>query len=288
MQKIEDPDGSRHARMIQSTMGVPASKGVLSVDDLERLDAAGFARARETVDAGPSAGGTGVGRTPVFPWDAEWPARLGDIPNPPVCLWLYGPRAEVRGRMVELFGRAVGVAGSRSATRYGLVTARAIGYQVAQAGATVVSGGAIGVDVTAHQGALVGGGSTVVVLAGDSAVAYPAAHEAFFADVVNRGGLVVSEWGPGVRPARERFLSRNRLISGLASEGVVIVEASRRSGSLNTARHANEQERRVWAVPGPITSVASEGCNDLIHQGWADILPSVDYLVDWIGGGCRG
>jgi DNA processing protein len=203
----------------------------------------------------------------ISPADAEWPAQVGDLAHAPalhrrggvpVGLWVKG-----RLRLDEAVQRAVAVVGSRSATTYGADLAGQIGASLAQAGHTVVSGAAFGIDQAAHRGALAGKGVTVAVLACGVDRPYPAAHETllrYIADV----GLVVSEAPPGCAPTKIRFLARNRLISAFA-QGTVVVEAAVRSGALNTANWAAALSRPLMGVPGPVTSAPSAGVHQLIR-----------------------
>jgi DNA processing protein len=147
--------------------------------------------------------------------------------------------------------------------------------------ATVVSGGALGVDAVAHRTSLSQSGHTVAIMAGSLDNLYPAGNWQLFDEIGSRG-LLLSEMVPGSKPTRWRFLQRNRLIAAL-SEAVVVTEAGWRSGSMNTVNHANELGRRVFAVPGPITSPTSAGCNRIIRDHSAEILVEVDDLPVEIG-----
>jgi DNA processing protein len=139
-----------------------------------------------------------------------------------------------------------------------------IAAELAERGWTIVSGGAYGIDGYAHRGALTTGGRTIALLACGPDVPYPAGHQDLL-DAVAANGAVVSEWPPGTRPARLRFLLRNRVIAALAA-GTVVVEAAVRGGALSTARHAQNLGRPLMAVPGPVTSATSAGCHALIRE----------------------
>lgn len=196
----------------------------------------------------------------VCPGDPEWPTTLNDLGDRrPHALWLRGP-ADLR------FGclRSVAVVGARAASPYGLRVAAELGAELAEAGWTVVSGGALGIDAAAHRGALAADGPTVAVLANGVDVAYPPRNTALFAQMAERA-LLVSEWPPGTHPTRPRFLVRNRVIAALTA-GVVVVEAEVRSGALNTAGYARELGRTVMVVPGPVTSRSSVGCHALLRE----------------------
>jgi DNA processing protein len=203
----------------------------------------------------------------VCPGDVEWPPALQDLDRceqlngrggAPLGLWLRGA-----ARLDELCRRAVAVVGSRSATTYGTGVAGEIGAHVADAGVTVVSGAAYGIDQAAHRGALAARGPTVAVLACGADRAYPAAHRELL-DYIADTGLVVSEAPPGSAPTKLRFLSRNRVIAAM-SVGTVVVEAAVRSGALNTANWAALLTRTVMGVPGPVTSAPSEGVHELLR-----------------------
>ena len=153
-----------------------------------------------------------------------------------------------------------------------------IAERLAERGAVIVSGLAHGVDGIAHQSALRVGGKTVAVLPSGPDQIYPSAHQALAKNIADRHGALISEYEPGAPPLQYRFLERNRLVSGLA-DIIVITEASIRSGTMNTASHALEQGKDVYAVPGPITSPMSAGCNALIAQGAAPIV-NIEQFVD--------
>ncbi|HLJ98923.1 MAG TPA: DNA-processing protein DprA [Streptosporangiaceae bacterium] len=196
----------------------------------------------------------------VCPGDAEWPEALGELGTAqPYVLWVRGA-----GELRDSPARSVSVVGSRACTGYGAHVAGVLAGELAERGWTVVSGGAYGIDAAAHRAALHAGGQTVAVLACGVDFAYPAGHAGLFA-AIEAGGLIVSEWPPGSRPTRLRFLVRNRVIAALGS-GTVVVEAGRRSGALNTARHAAELGRKLMAVPGPVTSEQSDGCHRIIRE----------------------
>jgi DNA processing protein len=203
----------------------------------------------------------------VTPADDEWPSALDDLAHAsslherggvPVALWVKGP-----GRLDELAGSAVAVVGSRSATTYGATVAGEIGAVLGEAGHTVVSGAAFGIDQAAHRGALAVRGPTVAVLACGVDRAYPAAHRQLL-DYIAEVGVVVSEAAPGCAPTKIRFLARNRLIAALG-QGTVVVEAALRSGALNTASWAAGLSRVLMGVPGPVNSAPSVGVHQLIR-----------------------
>ncbi len=210
------------------------------------------------------------GATVLTCQDPEFPARLLQIHDPPLLLFC-------RGRLELLSLPAVAVVGSRAATGYGERVARELGRELANHGIVVLSGMALGIDGAAHRGALDSSGLTTGVLGCGIDVIYPRQHETLFAEV-GRRGLLVSEYGPGIGPARFRFPARNRIVSGL-SLGVVVVEAGSRSGALITARMALEQGREVFAVPGRVDSFRSRGTHELLRQG-ATLVSSVDDILE--------
>jgi DNA processing protein len=201
----------------------------------------------------------------VCPGDPEWPGQLADLgDDQPYALWLRGS-ADLRFSCL----RSVAIVGSRAATAYGSYVAAEFAASVAARGLAVVSGGAFGIDAAAHRGALGADGVTVAVLACGVDMAYPTAHTELF-DAIAAQGVLVSEWPPGRHVSRLRFLVRNRVIAAL-STGTLVVEASQRSGAVNTARHARDLRRRLMAVPGPVTSDLSAGCHQVIRE-WAGTL----------------
>jgi DNA processing protein len=201
---------------------------------------------------------TRLGGRLVTAADDEWPllslaafggvnARKRPQAHSPMVLWAVGP-----GRLDEVAERAAAVVGTRASTTYGEHVAAELGADLAGRDVAVVSGGAYGIDGAAHRAALSADGFTVAVLAGGVDVSYPAGHAALLRRIAELG-LLVSEYPPGVRPARHRFLTRNRLVAALAG-ATVVVEAGARSGAANTAAWARALGRGVCAVPGPVTS----------------------------------
>jgi len=214
----------------------------------------------------------------LVPWgDPAYPAALVDLPDPPILLYL-------RGNLPEGVAR-IAVIGSRRATLYGQRVATGLGQGLAARGVELVSGGARGIDTCAHVGALQDGGRTVAVLGSGFSHIYPEENEELF-ERISESGAVLSEFPLDCTPRRENFPRRNRVISGLGA-AVVVVEATRRSGSLVTAGHALEQGREVLAVPGPVSSDRSEGCHLLIQQG-AKLVQSVEDIVEELSPIYRG
>ena len=204
--------------------------------------------------------------------DSSYPARLRMIPDPPSLLYLKG---EIR-RDDE---KAVAVVGSRSTSDYGRRVTRDLCRGLASLGFTVVSGMARGIDGTAHETSLNAGGRTIAVLGSGVDRVYPAEHDKLYRRI-SENGAVISEFPMGTRPLAFNFPARNRLISGL-SLGVVVVEATEKSGSLITAALALEQGREVFAVPGEVGASRSRGAHRLIRQG-AKLVETVDDIVEEI------
>ena len=222
----------------------------------------------------------------ITPDDDEWPtlafAAFGGAPvrdkpqgRPPLALWVIGPV-----RLDGIAERSAAIVGTRAATAYGEHVAAELSAGLVERDVAVVSGGAYGIDGAAHRAALAAEGITVAVLAGGLDVLYPAGHSALL-HRISQEGLLVSEYPPGVRPARHRFLTRNRLVAAL-SGATVVVEAALRSGAASTAAWARALGRVVCAVPGPITSMASAGCHALVRSG-AELVTRADEVVEMVG-----
>jgi DNA processing protein len=205
--------------------------------------------------------------------DTAYPRALREIHDPPGVLFF-------RGAFQPNDALAVGIVGTRHATQYGLRQAERLAGSLARAGFTIVSGLARGIDAAAHRAAMDAGGRTIAVLASGVMNVYPPEH-AQLAEEVAQHGAVVSESPPHAQPLAGTFPQRNRIISGL-SLGVIVVEAAERSGALITARHAMEQGRDVFAVPGNVDSRASRGCHQLIRDG-ARLIESADDVLEELG-----
>jgi len=201
--------------------------------------------------------------------EAHYPVALRFIHDPPPVLY-------VRGRIERADVESIAIVGSRSASPYGLESAERLAGGLAACGVTVVSGLAIGIDAAAHRGALAAGGRTIAVLGCGIDQVYPPRHRSLALEVAEAGALV-SELRIGTPPEPHQFPRRNRIVAGL-SLGVVVVEASDRSGSLITARQALEQGRDVLAVPGEIGLERTRGSNRLIRQGATLVESATDVL----------
>jgi len=203
--------------------------------------------------------------------DSNYPRLLRQIPDPPPFLYVSG---RLDGSPVK-----VAVVGSRNATGYGIVTTKTLSANLASLGITIVSGMARGIDTAAHQGALAAGGQTIAVLGSGLEQIYPAENKTLF-QRISEQGAVVSEFPLFTKPEAHNFPIRNRIISGM-SLGTVVVEATKKSGSLITARLAAEQNREVFAVPGSIQSFKSIGTHTLIKQG-AKLVENAQDIIEEI------
>ncbi|GIW95599.1 MAG: DNA polymerase III [Pirellulaceae bacterium] len=206
----------------------------------------------------------------VFRDEPDYPPLLAQLDDAPALLFY-------RGQLRPEHRRAVAMVGTRYPTGYGLRQADRLARQLVQAGFTIISGLARGIDAAAHRAALAAGGSTWAVLGGGLLQMYPAEHRRL-ADQIASSGAVLSELPPEHPPRSGNFPQRNRIISGL-SLGVVVVEAGIRSGALITAQHALEQGREVFAVPGSIENPVSRGCHQLIRDG-AKLVESAQDIID--------
>ncbi|MGF6776137.1 DNA-processing protein DprA [Paraburkholderia sp. GAS334] len=205
--------------------------------------------------------------------DPAYPPSLLTMPDPPPLLY-------VKGRLDLLHARSVAVVGSRSATPQGVEDAGRFARALSDAGLAVVSGLALGIDAAAHRSALHGPGSTIAVIGTGADVVYPSANHQL-AHQIAAAGAIVSEWPLGTPARSAHFPQRNRLIAGLSS-GVLIVEAAMRSGSLITARLANEMGRDVFAIPGSIHAPLARGCHRMIKQG-AKLVETPEDVLEELG-----
>ena len=203
--------------------------------------------------------------------DLAYPRILREIPDPPGVLFACGT-------FLPEDALAVAIVGTRHATQYGRRQADRLSQSLARAGLTIVSGLARGIDAVAHRGAVAAGGRSIAVLGSGLMNLYPPEHVELARQVAQQGA-VVSEVPPRVPPRSGAFPQRNRLISGLCM-GILVIEAGQRSGALITARHAMEQNRDVFAVPGPIDSRASYGCHRLIRDGAKLVMSAEDVLEE--------
>jgi DNA processing protein len=286
LSRVVEPPCAELAALVDRVGPVDAAERVRQgrIDDtLARHTEArrGIDRAAEDLDLLARRGGR-----LITPNDHEWPTlaftafasvAAGAKPQgrPPLVLWVLGP-----ARLDEAAQRAAAIVGTRAATCYGEQVAADLAAGVVERDVAVVSGGAYGIDGAAHRAALAAEGVTVAVMAGGFDIPYPAGHSGLLHRIGTQG-LLVTEYPPGVRPARHRFLTRNRLVAALAGAAVV-AEAGLRSGAANTAAWARALGRVVGAVPGPVTSSASTGCHALLRDG-AEIVTRAEDVVELVG-----
>jgi DNA processing protein len=272
--------GPRHRQQLLERFGSPAAVLGASRDALQAVDGIGpklasrIAAALDEIDAEAELRlATEHGLDVLTEAHDQYPRLLREIHDPPGVLFR-------RGTFLAQDDLAIAMVGTRHATRYGLAQAERLAGSLARAGFTIVSGLARGIDAAAHRGALAAGGRTIGVLANGILEIYPPEHEKL-ADEVAASGCLLSEAPPRMVPIAGAFPQRNRIISGM-TVGTIVVEAAERSGALITARHAYEQGREVFAVPGPIDSRLSRGCHALIRDG-AKLIESVDDVLDELG-----
>jgi DNA processing protein len=272
--------GPRHRQQLIQQFGSPAAVLAAGKDALQTVDGIGpklagrIAAARAEIDAeGELRLAATHGLDVLTETHDEYPRLLREIPDPPGVLFR-------RGTFLPPDNLAIAIVGTRHATRYGLAQAERLAGCLARAGFTIVSGLARGIDASAHRGALAAGGRTIGVLASGLLAIYPPEHKELAAEIADHGCLL-SEAPPRMVPIAGAFPQRNRIISGM-SVGTIVVEAAQRSGALITARHAYEQGREVFAVPGPIDSRLSRGCHALIKDG-VKLIESIDDVLDELG-----
>ncbi len=201
--------------------------------------------------------------------DSSYPVLLREVDDPPPVLYVLGD-------LSVLERPTICIVGSRQASRRGLLTSKQLAFDLSRRGLAVVSGMARGIDRAAHEGALKGEGSTCAVLGCGLSVPYPPEHVELAVDIAKQGCLM-SEFPPGTPPLKHHFPQRNRILSGV-SLGVVVVEAGIESGAMGTVRWAREQNREVFAVPGPIEHAGSRGPHQLIRQG-ACLIECADDII---------
>ena len=266
--------------------GVPTTLALLFDEDKYAVDPELAAARKRTIPRLPRVSMTELqgqyqdkGITVVMPGDEDWPSGLDDLgEKAPWCLYMRGRIGTLRD-LDE--GLSVSIVGARAATSYGEHVAMELAGVLASAGWPIVSGAAYGIDGAAHRAALAHGTPTIAFVAGGVDRPYPMGHAQLIARIVETGAML-SEVPPGSAPTKWRFLERNRLIAA-ATPATVVVEAGWRSGSLNTAGHAQALGRKLGAVPGPITSAASAGCHRLLREYGATCITSADDIVQMVG-----
>jgi DNA processing protein len=205
-----------------------------------------------------------------------WPTGLLDLgDSAPAVLWVLGKSNTLQNQ------KTLSIVGSRIASSYGMEVTKDLVKTALARDFVIVSGGALGIDASAHKNALFFGGKTIAIMAGGLDRLYPAKNLDLFQEI-QQSGVVISEMPPGTAPARWRFLQRNRLIAAIG-QATVVVEAGFRSGSINTAGHANELDRPVGAIPGPINSTRSAGCHRLIKERRAELISTPSDLEELLG-----
>lgn len=271
--------GSRKAGDVLERFGSPSAfalagehewrlSGLFSEKELARIKSTPLTFAEDVIDRCEKTNQQII----VFE-DERYPIRLKRLVDAPLVLYVSGTLPNIDDEV------AIAVVGTRSATPYGHNTAFRLSYRLAECGALVVSGGALGIDSDAHRGALQAGGRTIAVLGCSIDYPYLSAN-AGLRRIISEHGALISEYPPQTAPSRASFPIRNRLISGLAL-GTVVVEASAKSGSLITADHALEQGRDVFAVPGNIMSAAYAGSNRLLRDGAKPVFSAADILSEY-------
>jgi len=265
-------------RSLLSAFGLPSNILAADRNQLVRV-------VPSTVAAAISAGGREKAVDATLAWaaktgntiltlaDKAYPAQLFEIPDPPALLYVTGDPALLSATSLALVG-------SRNATPQGLANAEQFARVLSEAGMTIVSGLALGIDAAAHRGALAGRGSTVAVMGCGPDQIYPRRNTALAAEI-SRAGVLITEFPLGTQPLAGNFPRRNRLIAGL-SRGVLVIEAALASGSLITARLAADQGRDIFAIPGSIHSPLSKGCHSLIKQG-AKLVENAQDVLDELG-----
>ena len=204
----------------------------------------------------------------------KYPKLLKQIYDPPKCLY-------IAGNIEILNNLGIAIVGCRDATEYGKKAATYFSYNLAKQNINIVSGLAKGIDSYSHIGALKANGKTIAVIGSGLDIIYPKENEQLAKKIIQQGGTIISEYPLGMKPQKEHFPARNRIISGI-SQAVLVVEAREKSGSLITADFAMEQGKEVFAVPGNINSLNSVGTNNLIKDGAIPVSNYSDILIYYI------
>lgn len=203
--------------------------------------------------------------------DKNYPEKLMNIYARPQTLYVLGNEELLKEKSIAIIG-------CRNASEYGLRNAYKFGYELAQKGLCVISGFAKGVDTYSHKGALAARGKTIAVLGCGLDIIYPPENIELYKQILIHHGAVLTEYPLGSKPERHHFPARNRIISGL-SDGVLVIEAKKKSGTLITVEHALDQGKDVYAIPGNITSPNSYGTNELIKEGAIPVTKVEDFIV---------
>ena len=205
---------------------------------------------------------------------------LGNENYPDKLKYIYGKpqRLYVLGNEKLLNEKSISIIGCRDATKYGLRNAYKFAYELAQNGICIISGFARGVDTYAHKGAVAAKGKTIAVLGCGLDIVYPPENVELYKQIIVNNGAIITEYPLGSKPNKLHFPARNRIISGL-SDGVLVVEAKKRSGTMITVEHALDQGKNVYAIPGNITSDNSYGTNQLIKEGAIPVTSIDDFEI---------
>ena len=213
----------------------------------------------------------------VYPGHEDYPQKLLNMYDPPLILYVKG----ILKKKLNIYNMNIGIVGARKAGVYGRELALMFGRELAKEGINIISGLALGIDGMAHKGALIGNGYTIGVLGCGIDIIYPRENMELYYEIMQRGAII-SEYGPGIMPNPGFFPIRNRIISGL-SDGLLVIEARKKSGSLISADLALEQGKQIYAIPGRITDKNSEGTNNLIKQGAMCVTSPIDIINDLRG-----
>ena len=269
--------GPRRFDMLLQAFGSPrrvweATESELSSAGLDRRSTGSLVAARRRVDPGIETRNLARAGARALTWtDPQYPERLRTIYDPPPVLY-------VQGELDPPDRTSIAIVGTRGASNYGKSAAADLAKRLGEAGITVVSGLALGIDAAAHRGAMAGGGRTIAVMASGLDRIYPSTHTQLAKQIVESGALV-TEFPLGTKPDAMNFPRRNRVISGMTS-GTLVVEAGEKSGALITAAFATDQGRDVYAVPGSIFSPMSKGTNSLIRDGATPVTCVDDILAE--------
>ncbi len=273
--------GPVRVRRLLEAFGGPAAILAASAAQLKRVDGigeetAGILRAwQDHADPAAEIREAAERGIAIVPQDDEsYPAPLRDAYDPPLLLYVWG-KIEARDR------HAIGVVGSRRATHYGMQSAKKFSYQLAQAGFTIISGLARGIDTAAHEAAVAANGRTIAVIGSGLGKLYPPENMALAEKIAEGSGAVVSEFPLATAPDKQTFPMRNRIVAAW-SRALLVVECPAWSGSLITANLASEYGKPVFAVPGPIDKPTSAGCNQLIRDG-ATLVADASHILDDLG-----
>jgi len=205
--------------------------------------------------------------------DEDYPEKLTNIYRPPSKLYVIG-------NTKILNQNGIAIIGCRKCSEYGAYNAYKFGYELGKKDINIISGFARGIDTYSHKGAINAGGKTIAVLGSGLDVIYPPENKELYKEIIDTGGAIISEYSLGSKPEKYHFPARNRIISGL-SDGVLVVEAKRKSGTLITVDYALEQGKDIYAIPGNISNENSYGTNELIKEGAIPITSVDDFLNLW-------